>query len=208
MNQNSSLHIRLAIPDDAERMLAIYAPVVEKTGVSFEDLPPETLSFRKRITETLEQYPWLVAEFEGNMIGYTYATSHRSRAAYVWSAEVSVYVAVEYRNQRVGTVLYDRLFSVMREQGYRNLYAIVTLPNQASFSLHKRFGFQEIGLHHHAGHKLGQWHDVLWMQHDLFNGEEPHSNVYSANDSIYHQLPTPTPLSKLKKEGRLEPFQL
>ena len=200
------LHIRFAVPDDAEKMLAIYAPVVEKTGVSFEDLPPEMLSFRKQITTALEQYPWFVAEFEGNVIGYAYATSHRSRAAYRWSAEVSVYVAEEYRNRRVGTVLYHNLFSVMRKQGYRNLYAIVTLPNPSSLRLHKQFGFQEIGLHHHAGYKIGRWHDVLWMEHDLFGGEQGESDVYSANDSIYQQFPVPIPLSKLIKDGELEQF--
>ncbi|MCE2504751.1 MAG: N-acetyltransferase [Chlorobi bacterium] len=199
MGRNKSLHVRLAVPDDAEQMLAIYAPVVENTGISFEELSLDVLSFRKRIEEIIETYPWLVAEVNGKVAGYAYATPHRSRAAYAWSAEVSIYIAVEHRSQGVGTALYHHLFLLMQQLGYRNLYAIITLPNQASIRLHERFGFCKIGLHSHAGYKLGKWHDVLWMERDLFEEDKFHNAQSHALDNAQ----PPTPISQLTDSGGL-----
>ncbi|MCB0712646.1 MAG: N-acetyltransferase [Ignavibacteriae bacterium] len=192
MDGQDSLRIRLALPDDAEKMLAIYAPVVENTGISFEEHLPEVRSFRGRIEQTLEKLPWLVAEKEGRIAGYAYAVPHRVRAAYAWSAEATVYVGANYRQQGIASALYQKLISILRYQGYRNVYALITVPNPASVALHSGAGFSEIGVHRHAGYKLGRWHDVLWMERDLFEGRE-----------IDEYTPLPQSLPKLLAAGEL-----
>lgn len=192
MDGQESVRIRLALPDDAEKMLAIYAPVVENTGISFEEHLPEARSFRGRIEQTLEKLPWLVAEKDGRIAGYAYAVPHRVRAAYAWSAEVTVYVGASYRKQGIASALYQKLISILRYQGYRNVYALITVPNLASVALHSGAGFSEIGVHRHAGYKLGRWHDVLWMELDLFEGRD-----------LDEYTPLPKSLPKLLAAGEL-----
>ena len=155
-------------------MLAIHSPVGDHAGISFEGHPPEARSFGKRIEETLNSLPWLVAEIDGQIAGYVYAASHRYRPAYRWSVEVGIYVAEQYRRKEVGAVLYSYLLRILKEQGYRNAYVVITVPNSASIALHEQAGFRSIGLHHHAGYKDGEWRDVLWMQYDLYEGDNPH----------------------------------
>ena len=193
MDSNLSIQIRLAVPEDAERMLAIYAPYVENTGVSFEDHPPESRSFRTRIEQMMEKLPWLVAEVDGKVVGYAYAAPHRVRAAYSWSTEFSVYIGSQYRHQGVGALLYQRLVTLVQRQGYRNVYALITLPNQAAVELHRKLGFTELEVRHHAGYKLGRWYDVLWMELDLFEGEESEDRI-----------PLPLTLPKLIATGEIE----
>ena len=114
------------------------------------------------MARALAGWAWLVAEDAGQVAGYAYATPHRSRGAYRWSVETSVYVAAAARGQGVGTQLYTALLPVLAEKGYCNAYAGITLPNDASVALHRRVGFQAIGVFRSVGRKFGAWHDVSW----------------------------------------------
>jgi phosphinothricin acetyltransferase len=148
---------------DAEAITAIYAPFVTDTAISFETEAPGAAEMRTRIAETNSVFPWLIAETEGQIAGYAYASTHASRAAYRWSANVSIYLDAAHRRQGLGKQLYSALFAVLRRQGYRNLYGGITLPNPASVALHRAMGMSEVGVYRNVGFKLGKWHDVLWL---------------------------------------------
>lgn len=154
--------VRSATPDDAESLLAIYRPFVLNTAVSFELEPPSVAEFRERIEKALGEWAWLVAERDRRPIGYAYATSHRSRGAYRWSVEPSVYLEDGSRRQGIGTMLYEALLPLLAQKGGCNAYAGITLPNDASVALHHRLGFQAVGVFRSVGRKFGAWHDVSW----------------------------------------------
>lgn len=156
--------IRLATTDDAGACLAIYAPVVAETAISFELEVPTVEEMERRIGETLVRYPWLVLAEPGGVRGYAYASAHRQRPAYQWSVDVSVYVSPAARRMGAGRRLYTSLLALLRLQGYVNAFAGVALPNGASVGLHEALGFQPIGVYRNAGFKLGRWLDVGWWQ--------------------------------------------
>jgi phosphinothricin acetyltransferase len=156
--------IRLATEDDAAQILEIYAPFCRDTTVSFETEPPSLDEIRRRIETTLCSFPWLVCEEAGLVLGYAYATKHRERAAYRWSADVSVYVREGRRRGGLGRALYTSLFAILRLQGYYNAVAGVTLPNPGSEGLHRSMGFQDVGVYPNIGYKCGGWHNVAWSQ--------------------------------------------
>ena len=120
-----------------------------------------------KINATLEKYPWLVADRDGTVIGYAYATRHRSREAYQWSVEPSIYVRSGYRKSGIATQLYQSLFEVLRLQGFFKAIAIITIPNDASIQFHRKMGFSHIGVIHNAGFKFNQWHDTSWWEYQI-----------------------------------------
>jgi phosphinothricin acetyltransferase len=154
--------VRVATPDDAAAVQAIYAPVVRETPISFELEAPGVDEVRRRIVETLKLRPWLVCERDGQVLGYAYAASHRERAAYQWCVETSVYIAASARRQGVGHALYAELLPLLARQGYAHAYAGITLPNPASVGLHEALGFRRVALYPQIGFKAGAWHDVGW----------------------------------------------
>lgn len=156
---------------DAEALLRIYRVFVTDTVVSFELEPPSVAEFEQRIATAQSRWAWLVAERDKEVVGYAYATSYRSRAAYQWSVETSTYVHAAQRGQGVATLLYRRLLGLLAEKGYCTAYAGIALPNEASIALHKALGFIEVGVFRRAGRKFGAWHDVSWWQRAL--REEP-----------------------------------
>ena len=156
--------IRLATEGDAAAIADAYRPVVESTAISFETAPADATEMRRRIDETLPAFPWLVCEIDGRAVGYAYGSRHRARAAYLWSVDVSVYIAASHRGRGIGRGLYTSLFSILAAQGFFNAYAGVTLPNAASVGLHEAMGFTPIGVYRNVGYKLGAWHDVGWWQ--------------------------------------------
>ncbi len=165
MSENRT--IRLATEADAEAMLAIYAPVVLETAISFELEPPSVEEFRSRIRSTLERTPWLVCEIDGAVAGYAYAGPFKARAAYQWSVEVTVYVSADYRRLGVGSAVYTSLFDCLRLQGFKNAHGGIALPNPGSVGLHESMGFFHTGTYRNVGYKLGAWHDVGWWQLEL-----------------------------------------
>ena len=120
-------------------------------------------------------HPWLVADADGRVAGYAYAGRHQARAAYDWSAEVTVYLHPDYRRQGLGGRLYRTLFRLLRKQGFHCLFALIALPNEASVGLYAACGMREIGVYREVGFKFGQWRDVLSMGAVLSDERAPAS---------------------------------
>jgi L-amino acid N-acyltransferase YncA len=152
---------------DAGACAAIYAPHVEDSPVSFEERVPDAAAMAARIERYGGSHAWLVAEREGEVVGYAYATAFNERPAYRWSTSVSVYVAEKARGDGVGRALYGALFDRLRERGFRMACAGITLPNEASCGLHKSLGFELVGVNREIGWKQGAWRDVGWYQLEL-----------------------------------------
>jgi len=108
-----------------------------------------------------------VAEAGGEIQGYAYGSSHRARAAYRWSVETSAYVREGHRGRGLGTCLYGELLPRLAALGYCNAYAGIALPNEGSQALHRRAGFEPVGVFRRVGRKFGSWHDVAWWQRPL-----------------------------------------
>src|SRR4029079_9539968 len=178
--------IRLAVDGDAAAVAAIYAPCVDGNATSFEAEPPSADEMRRRIAETTEMYPWLVCDCDGVRACYSYAPWHRTRLAYRWSVETSVYVDPRFRRCGVARGLYTSLFAILAAQGYVNAYAGITLPNARSVVFHEALGFLPLTVYRGIGFKLGQWHDVGWW-HLLL---QPHPT--SAEN--------PTPVEELRRQ--------
>jgi L-amino acid N-acyltransferase YncA len=162
-----SFIVRPASRADAPALLAIYRPYVLGTAVSFELVSPTVEEFAARIAKVLPVWQWLVAEREGQCIGYAYGSRHRERPAYRWSVEVSAYVEPGHQRQGIGRTLYLQLFEALADKGFCNAYAGVTLPNEASVALHQAVGFRPIGVFPAVGRKFGTWHDVAWFHRPL-----------------------------------------
>jgi L-amino acid N-acyltransferase YncA len=158
---------RLARPEDASALLAIYAPIVRDTPISFEMEPPTIAEMRSRITETLAMFPWLVEEHDGRVTGYAYASRHRDRKAYQWSVDVTCYVDARDRGRGVGKGLYAALLAILGAQGFHAAFAGIALPNAASVALHESVGFERVGVYREVGYKSGAWRDTAWYQRTL-----------------------------------------
>lgn len=152
--------IRIATPDDAGAVHAIYAPIVRDTAISFEWDVPTVAEIGGRMKQVLAVRPWLVWDERGEILGYSYAAGFRERAAYRWGAEVTIYVREDARGRGLGPALYRALFDVLRLQGYCSAIAGATLPNPRSERLHESLGFRPMGRLPNAGFKFGKWYDV------------------------------------------------
>lgn len=183
--------IRLAGEEDARQVQTIYAPIVRDTIISFEVEIPSVDEMARRIAKVSRDYPWLVCEDGGELLGYAYASRHRERAAYQWSVEATVYIREGQRRSGVGKALYAALFPLLVMQGYVNAYAGIALPNPGSVRLHESIGFTPIGVFQRIGFKFGAWIDVSWWQRAL----QP-----AASDP-----PQPIPLERVREDamGRL-----
>ena len=159
--------IRIATTDDAEPILIIYAPYIENTSYTFETEVPSVDSFRERISSYLQNWPWLVCEIDGVIAGYAYGARHRERVAYQWSIECSVYVHDDFQRRGVARALYTALIDILKIQGFRNLYAVINLPNDKSVSFHEKLGFEYFATYKNVGYKLGRWKNVGWWQLQL-----------------------------------------
>ena len=168
--------IRVATKDDAAGMLEIYAPFILNSGITQETEVPSTEEFQKRILSNLTERPWLVCEIDNEIAGYAYAGKHRDRKGYQWCTEPSVYLSEKYFGLKVGDALYTALFDILKIQGYVNAYAVITLPNDRSVAFHKKFGFSYLTTYKKIGYKLGQWHDVGWMQYEVVPHKEDPSD--------------------------------
>jgi L-amino acid N-acyltransferase YncA len=165
--------IRDATPErDAEACRDIYAPYVSDTAVSFEEAVPTVEEFEGRIRKTTATHPWIVMEVDGKVVGYAYATQHRARAAYRWTAEVTVYIDGRHHRSGMGRRLYTELLDRLSRQGFRLAVAGITLPNAGSVGLHVAMGFEPVGVYRRVGWKAGAWHDVGWWQLDLRPGTD------------------------------------
>ncbi|HFI0795187.1 TPA: N-acetyltransferase family protein [Streptococcus suis] len=161
------IDIRSARIEDAADLVAIYAPYVEKTAITFETQVPTVADFASRIEKTLKQFPYLVAVEEGQILGYAYASTYYARAAYDWTVELSVYVSKLARGKGIGSLLYDALEEDLTARGFKNFLACIALPNPASLSLHEKRGYEQVAHFKNVGYKFDTWHDIVWLQKSL-----------------------------------------
>lgn len=169
-----SNRIRLATLSDSDACLDIYAPYVRDTMISLETVVPTREEFRTRVGDILASgYPFLVYERDGKTIGFAYGSRMMNRDGYKFNASLSIYFAEGARGAGAGKRMYVCLLEMLREQGFCNAFAVITIPNDASVGLQKAFGFREIGVHRRTGYKFGRWCDVLWMEKDLGAPDNP-----------------------------------
>lgn len=157
--------IREAMAADIPGMLAIYEYYVKETAVSFEYEVPTVEEFARRLQEHKEIYPWLVWEEDGEILGYAYAGRAFERAAYSWNAEISCYL--KEKGKGMGRRLYGIIEDILRRQGVRKVYAVVTSANEPSVAFHKAVGYKEVLTYKDVGYKLGSWYDVIWLEKQL-----------------------------------------
>ena len=167
----SEIIIRTATLEDAKDLLEIYAPYVKNTAITFEYEVPSEEEFKKRIEYILEKYPYLVAENKGEIVGYAYASSFHSRAAYQWGAETSIYVKENQRNLGVGKSLYKELERILKLQNILNLNACIAYPEtedehltKNSVQFHQHLGYELVGEFHKCGYKFNRWYNMVWME--------------------------------------------
>ena len=159
--------IRIALESDVPAMLAIYGPYVENTTVSFEyEVPPEA-EFLRRFQTITAQFPWLVWEEEGRVLGYAYAAAPFERAAYRWCAEPSIYLLPEARGRGIAVKLYAAMEAVLELQGYQVLYSLITEENLPSVRFHEKCGYRICMTLPACGFKFGRWLGLHWMEKRL-----------------------------------------
>lgn len=165
--------IHTASEKNAEEIREIYDYYVKNTAVTFDYDTPTAEEFRQRITNTLKKYPYVTAEENGRVIGYAYAGAFKGRAAYDWSAEISIYVKHGCSSKGIGTALYSELEDRLKKLGIKNLYACITHPNEQSEKFHEKMGYKKTAHFSKCGYKSEMWLDVIWMEkfigeHDAF----------------------------------------
>lgn len=163
------IHIRPVTINDAPALVNIYRYYVEQTNITLEYNTPSISDFKQRILSIKEKYPYLVAESDGQIIGYTYAHDYKGRDAYDWSVEVSIYVTRETLAKGVGTALYQVLEHELKRQHVVNASACITAGNARSEKFHEKFGYKQTAVFKHFGFKTNKWLDVLWMTKSLVN---------------------------------------
>jgi L-amino acid N-acyltransferase YncA len=156
--------IRQASNKDAVPILAIYAPFIRYSPVSFEDIVPGVEEMASRIENTARELPYLVCEIDGQIAGYAYASNHRARAAYRWTKELSVYIHPDFKRRKIGKAMYYCIMELLKFQGVNSVLAGITLPNPESVGFHENLGFTKVAEFHTTGFKLGKWHDVGWWE--------------------------------------------
>lgn len=165
--QVSSSLVRPATQHDAPACVAIYRPYVEHTAISWEIEVPSLAEMAARIAAAREAHEWLVLERDNRIIGFAYGHTLHRVASYRWSAETGIYVSPDHHRGGGGRELYTRLLRRLAERGYRQAFAGITQPNEASNAFHRSLGFQDAGLYRRVEWKHDRWHDVAWMQLDL-----------------------------------------
>lgn len=166
-----NLLIRDANLKDTKELLEIYKPYVLNTVITFEYDVPALEEFADRIRKITERYPYLVAEFDGKIVGYAYASTFKDRAAYDWCVETSIYLADDSRGIGIGRKLYDALETRLKEQGILNANACITYADfedeyhtNDSMHFHEKMGYKLVGRFHQCGYKFGRWYDMIWME--------------------------------------------
>ena len=181
------LIFRFAGIEDASKILKIYKPYIENTTITFEYEVPSVEEFKKRISEILKEYPYIVCEYENEIAGYAYAHRIWTRAAYQWDAELSVYTDGKFAGNGIGKHLYKILIEILKLQNIVNVYGLVTYPNENSENLHNYFGFKKVAFFEKTGYKFGQWIGVTWFEKNI--------NPYSKN---------PEPVKKISEIDKLK----
>lgn len=160
--------IRVAKASDADRIAEIYNHYVANTVVTFEEEPVGADEMRRRMDEvSAASLPWLVAESESRIAGYAYATRWKTRSAYRFSVETTVYLAEGLGKRGLGSRLYEELFRLLKEKGIHAAIGGIALPNDASVALHEKFGMRKVAHFEEVGLKFGKWVDVGYWERIL-----------------------------------------
>lgn len=183
--------VRSATLGDAERILEIYDYYVKNTAITFEYITPTLEEFHGRMEKTMQKYPYLVAEKDGQIAGYAYAGAFVGRAAYDWSCETSIYLDKNARKCGIGKTLYTALEKELKEMGILNMYACIGYPaeedeyltkNSADF--HSHIGFTQVGEFHKCGYKFGRWYNMIWMEKVIGEHKENQAPVTRCKGAI------------------------
>lgn len=166
-----AIEVRIATIEDAEQIQKIYAPYVENSAITFEYDAPDVAEIRRRMTEKMQKFPWLVAVEDGLVVGYAYAGTFKARAAYDWSVETSIYVRRDIRTKGIGRALYAELERILKLMGITNLNACVAYTQedtpwltQGSIRFHEKLGFRQVGVFRQCAYKFDRWWDMCWFE--------------------------------------------
>ena len=169
--EHNEINIRVATVEDAQQILQIYAPYIEKTAITFEYEVPALEEFRGRIQHTLKKYPYLVAEEAGEIWGYAYTGPFKERAAYDWAVETTIYVKEDKKQRGIGKLLYQALEEISKAQNILNMNACIAYPENEdehltknSVQFHEHLGYQMVGTFHQCGYKFETWYHMVWME--------------------------------------------
>lgn len=173
--KDNNITIRIAKIEDADKLLKIYSYYVTNTAISFEWNVPSLQDFSERIANTLKKYPYIVAEINQNnqkkIIGYAYAGAFKTRTAYDWSVETSIYVDKDFRHCGVGKLLLERLEQLLQKQNFLNVNACIAFTEKEneyltndSYKFHQKMGYTLVGTFHKCGYKFDEWFDMIWME--------------------------------------------
>lgn len=169
------MSIRMATHGDLPEILEIYAPYVLNTAVSFEYTVPTLAEFTARFERITKQFPWLVWEEQGKVLGYAYGSTPFERAAYQWCASASIYLHPQIQGKGIGKQLYQVLEAILTKQGYRKLYAVVTSANMSSVAFHQAVGYTQFAVFPDCGVKFGKLYGTIWLEKNLNNVGIPSS---------------------------------
>ena len=156
--------IRPAAEKDIPEILSIYAPYIENSTATFEYDVPCLRTFTQRFLDITAQFPWLVWEEEGRILGYAYASAPYTRAAFSWCAEPSIYLLPEAKGRGIGRKLYTVLEGILEKQGYQVLYALITAENEESLAFHRKMGYETKVEFCNCGYKFNRWLGLIWME--------------------------------------------
>lgn len=167
-----AVYVRAAASEDAEQLLEIYTPFVisedsSLSNVSFELAAPDVEEFRQRIKDISKQFPYLVGEVNGQILGYVYCHPYRERLAYQWAVEVTIYLAPAGQGKGLGRLLYETMEKLLCLQGVTMAYSCITVGNDHSIKMHEALGYRLIGTFTNSGYKNGQWLDTVWLEKQL-----------------------------------------
>lgn len=172
-----NVQLRIATPDDAPIIHDIYGYYINHTVATFNEVNKSIQKHREEIAALLEQYPFLIAENDGQFLGFANAEPIRPQSGYRFCVELTIYLHPDTpKHSGVGKKLYSALFDILQKQGYRSAFAVLEANNEASIALHSHFGFEELVRFPNVGYKHGIWLDSLWLRKDF--------NVFDENPSL------------------------
>ena len=156
--------IRECLDADVPRICDIYNHYIRETVVTFEETPLPVTEMACRIAEVRKRFPWLVIESEGVVAGYAYAALWKTRSAYRFAVESTIYLAPDALGRGLGTALYTALLEALPECDAHRVLGCISLPNEPSVALHEKLGFKKIGIFDEVGFKFGRWVDVGYWE--------------------------------------------
>ncbi len=167
---------------DIKDVLEIYGYYILNSPATFELEIPDIKEWTTRIENIQKKYPYLIAKIDGKTVGFAYASPLRTRKAYDYSCETTIYLHHKYLHKSIGKKLYNALFDIIKKQNIINIYACITYANTESVLFHKAFGFQEVAHFHNCGYKHNKWHDILWLEKIIGNHNIPPEPFINFND--------------------------